>query len=328
MTKPTSIHPTPSIHSTSIVDSDDIGSDVSIAPFCVISEHAKIGNGVSIGAHCLIDNNVVIGNRATINNGVQIWDGVTVGDDVFIGANVTFTSKQYSKPQIDGLKPLKTVLEDGVSIGGGATVLTGIRLGRGASVAAGAVVTKSVPAHTIVKGNPARVIGYVDRTSSSKKRNQLQVSSLKNAPARGAKESVSLGVGKAFVQRLKYVDDMRGNLSVGEFPSDIPFNPKRYFLVFDVPNQEVRGSHAHKECEQFLLCVKGSLNVMVDDGNTRSEVVLDSPDMGVYIPPMVWGTQYRYSEDAVLLVFASHAYDDRDYIRDYEEFQSMLNASG
>jgi len=64
---------------------------------------------------------------------------------------------------------------------------------------------------------------------------------------------------------------------------------------------------------------------MVDDGNVRSEVVLDSPDLGVYIPPMVWGTQYRYSEDAVLLVFASHIYDDADYIRKYKDFQQLTN---
>ena len=62
---------------------------------------------------------------------------------------------------------------------------------------------------------------------------------------------------------------------------------------------------------------------MVDDGTVRSEVVLDSPDLGVYIPPLVWGTQYRYSEDAVLLVFASHTYDDLDYIRNYQDFQAI-----
>jgi dTDP-4-dehydrorhamnose 3,5-epimerase-like enzyme len=117
---------------------------------------------------------------------------------------------------------------------------------------------------------------------------------------------------------------MRGNLSVGEFPDEIPFTPKRYFLIFEVPSKEVRGAHAHHRCHQFLICVKGQCSVVVDDGENRCETLLDSPNAGVYIPPMVWGTQYKYSADAILLVFASDYYDDEDYIRDYDEFLSLV----
>jgi len=311
------------IHPTAEVHSKQIGANSKVWQFCIIHKHAKVGAGADIGSNCLIENDVVIGDRATIKSGVQVWDGVTMGDDVFVGPNVTFANEKYSnsKPHLGA--PITTHLEDGVTISGGATLLAGITIGKGALVAAGAVVTKSVPAYTIVKGNPARVIGYVDGISQAEGDKAINVSKVSNVPARGNQKVVSLGVGDAIIKRLKFVEDMRGNLSVGEFPSEVPFNPKRYFLVFDVPNQEVRGSHAHKECEQFLICIKGSVNVMVDDGKVRSEVVLDSPDLGVYIPPLVWGTQYRYSEDAVLLVFASHTYDDEDYIRNYQEFQSI-----
>ncbi|MDE1326597.1 FdtA/QdtA family cupin domain-containing protein [Vibrio aestuarianus] len=116
------------------------------------------------------------------------------------------------------------------------------------------------------------------------------------------------------------IHDLRGNLTVGEFGKNIPFVPKRFFSVFGVPNKEVRGEHAHKECEQFLLCLKGSCHVVVDDGNQRQEFILDEPNKGIYLPSMVWGVQYKYSVDAVLMVFASDHYDSDDYIRDYSEF--------
>ena len=100
----------------------------------------------------------------------------------------------------------------------------------------------------------------------------------------------------------------------------MPFQPKRYFIVFDVPSAETRGEHAHKVCQQFLMCPHGSVAIMVDDGRRREEVVLDTPNLGIYLPAMIWGVQYKYSRDAVLLVFASHYYDPKDYIRDYGEF--------
>ncbi|MCR9981979.1 FdtA/QdtA family cupin domain-containing protein [Vibrio alginolyticus] len=124
---------------------------------------------------------------------------------------------------------------------------------------------------------------------------------------------------------VKYIQfpeftDARGDLTVGEFEGSIPFLPKRYFLINNVPSKEVRGEHAHKKCEQFLICTKGSCKVVVDDGVNREEFVLNSPSVGIYLPAMTWGIQYNYSSDAVLLVFASDYYDNNDYIRDYEEF--------
>ena len=123
------------------------------------------------------------------------------------------------------------------------------------------------------------------------------------------------------------ISDLRGKLSVGEFEKSIPFPVKRYFLVFDVPSEETRGEHAHKECHQFLICVHGSCNVVADDGINREEFLLDQPNVGLYLPPMTWGVQYKYSNDAVLLVFASHYYDSVDYIRSYPEFQRLIGLS-
>ena len=110
---------------------------------------------------------------------------------------------------------------------------------------------------------------------------------------------------------------------MGEVPAELPFVPARYFTVFDVPSVELRGEHAHKRCEQFLMCLHGSCRILLDDGVQRCEVTLDRPDIGVYMPPLIWGTQYRYSADAVLLVFASHAYEASDYLRTYDEFISQ-----
>ena len=95
-------------------------------------------------------------------------------------------------------------------------------------------------------------------------------------------------------------------------------------MVFDVPSMETRGEHAHRECHQFLICVRGSCAVVADDGVHRDEFVLNSPDLGIHLSPMVWAVQYKYSLDAVLLVFASHYYDNNDYIRNYSDFLSQV----
>ena len=79
-----------------------------------------------------------------------------------------------------------------------------------------------------------------------------------------------------------------------------------------------------RSCQQFLICSSGSCSVVVDDGHEREEFLLDSPDVGLYLPPMVWGTQYKFSATASLLVFASEAYDAADYIRDYDQFLAAV----
>ena len=95
-------------------------------------------------------------------------------------------------------------------------------------------------------------------------------------------------------------------------------------MVFDVLGKEIRGEHAHRRCHQFLVCLRGSVALVVDDGKSSEEILLDHPTVGVHVPPMVWAVQYKYSADALLLVFASDPYDPEDYIRDYDEFLSLV----
>ena len=171
-------------------------------------------------------------------------------------------------------------------------------------VGAGAVVTKDVPPNAIVVGNPARIVGYVDarpRASAS-------------AVAAGATSAAATRAGGAQLMPVTRADDLRGTLAAVELTQDLPFVPARFFAVFDVPTKDVRGEHAHRECEQFLVCVRGSVTCVVDDGTTARRSVLDRPDLGLYMPAMIWGTQYHYTEDAVLAVFASHPYDNDDYM--------------
>jgi hypothetical protein len=122
---------------------------------------------------------------------------------------------------------------------------------------------------------------------------------------------------------LPLMEETRGTLSFAEVARHIPFEVKRYFLVFGVPSGEVRGEHAHLTQQQFMVCVHGSCTVSADDGLHKKEFRLDAPHLGLYMPSLIWGAQYQYSSDAVLLVLASGHYDEADYIRTYQEFLSL-----
>lgn len=283
--------------------------------FAHVLPGARIGVDCNLCDHVFVENDVVIGDRVTVKCGVQIWDGLRIAQDVFIGPNVTFTNDPFprSKRHLDRYP--ETFVRRGASIGANATILPGLSIGENAMVAAGAVVTRSVPPNAIVRGNPARVTGYVqDLHESALTAGQQETGSVTSTRVNGVTRHV-----------LPLMRDTRGDLSVGEFEQHVPFVPKRYFIVFNVPPQSARGEHAHRDCHQFILCVRGSCHAVVDDGRTREEIVLDCPNVGLYVPPMVWGTQYRYSTDALLFVFASHHYDPTDYIRDYRDF---LTAAG
>lgn len=305
------------VHPLADVLTTRIGCGTKLWQYVVALRGAAIGADCNICSHCFIENDVVIGDRVTIKNGVQLWDGLRVGDDVFIGPNVTFTNDKLPRSKQHPAEYLTTQIEAGASIGGGATILPGLKIGRSAMVGSGAVVTRSVPPNAIVVGNPARIIGYVDaRGAELGTRASEQATSVADADDWNVK-----------LIQLPRVIDIRGSLTVGEFERSIPFTAKRYFMVFDVPSVETRGEHAHLECHQFLVCVRGSVSVVADDGHKRREFTLDRPDLGLHLPPMVWGIQYKYSSDALLLVFASHYYDSNDYIRDYDEFVALAGAA-
>lgn len=304
-------------HPNALCESDKVGSGTKIWAFAHILPGAVIGDDCNICDGVFIEGNVSIGNRVTVKCGVQLWDGVRLADDVFVGPNATFTNDRFprSRQHLDTYP--ETVVEAGASIGANATLLPGIRIGSGAMVGAGAVITRSVPPNAIVVGNPARIVGYV---TDGKQQTRPTTVSNEESP----RSSVS---GVALYKMPRY-QDLRGALSVGEFSKDLPFQPKRYFLVFDVPSQETRGEHAHRICHQFLICINGSVRVLADDGSRREEFTLDSPSVGLHLPPMTWGTQYQYSSGAVLLVFASEEYDSDEYIRHYDEFIALTSATG
>ncbi|WP_084201356.1 WxcM-like domain-containing protein [Geobacter pickeringii] len=303
------------MHDKALVESKNIGDNTRIWAFTHVLPGAKVGAECNICDSVFIENDVVLGDRVTVKCGVQLWDGVVLEDDVFVGPNATFTNDLFPRSKVYPEKFSRTLVRKGASIGANATILSGITIGINAMVGAGAVVTKDVPSNAIVVGNPARITGYV----SSK--------SLANIiPSPESKITTHEQGAVSGVRRisLPLIPDLRGSLSFAEVGQLLPFEPKRYFIVFDVKSKEVRGEHAHRKCQQFLVCIKGSCAVVVDDSKFREEYQLSQPNLGIYLPPMVWGIQYKYSRDAVLLVFASDTYDPEDYIRDYDEFLSLV----
>lgn len=144
------------IHPLADVQTDAVGAGTRIWQFVVALSGASIGADCNICSHCFIENDVVVGDRVTIKNGVQLWNGMRVADDVFIGPNVTFTNDKYPVSRNAGFDLLPTVIEQGASVGGGATILPGVRIGAYARVGAGALVTHDVAPMTTVLGVPAR----------------------------------------------------------------------------------------------------------------------------------------------------------------------------
>lgn len=149
------------IHELADVQSRDIGVGTRIWQFCVVLAGAKIGTNCNICAHVFIENDVVVGDNVTVKCGVQLWDGLRVGNEVFIGPNATFTNDRFPRSRVHPESFPQTRIMDGASIGANATILPGLTIGAGAMVAAGAVVTRDVPPHALVAGNPARVMRYL-----------------------------------------------------------------------------------------------------------------------------------------------------------------------
>ncbi|MEI7831700.1 MAG: WxcM-like domain-containing protein [bacterium] len=296
------------VHERALVESSNIGVGSRIWAFAHVLPGAVIGRDANICDHVFIENDVFLGDRVTIKCGVQLWDGLRVGDDVFIGPNATFTNDLFPRSKQYPQRFEKTIIENGASIGANATILAGVTIGTGAMIGAGAVVTRDVPPYAVAVGNPARVKRYV----VTAKEHSYQ-------PA-GDMPSVLPSIDGVQLLTLPQILDPRGALSFGEVGQHLPFVPQRYFIIYQVPPYEVRGGHAHKVCKQLLICVHGKCSVVLDDSEVRNEFELNDPYHAILIPPMVWGTQYHYTDDAVLLVLASHIYDGNDYIRDYKSF--------
>ena len=310
------------VHPEGICESKNVGAGTRVWAFAHVLSAAKIGRDCNICDHVFVENDVTLGDRVTVKCGVQLWDGIHLEDDVFVGPNVTFTNDPFPRSKKRPDHFATTNVRSGASIGANATILPGVEIGSFAMVGAGSVVTRSVPARAIAVGNPARIVGYVQADGT---RGGSVVSEVEATHTEGAPKIEKLPVRGVTLNHLSAFEDMRGALAVGNVGADIPFEPKRYFLVHSVPSIEVRGEHAHWTCHQFLVCTHGACSVVVDDGQSSAEVRLTRPSLGVYMPPMTWAVQYKYTPDAVLLVLASHAYDPDDYIRTYSDFLAAID---
>lgn len=314
------------IHKKGLCESPHVGEGSRVWAFAHILPQARIGRNANVCDHVFIENDVIIGDNVTIKCGVQLWDGVRLGNNVFVGPNVTFTNDKFprSKQYLDAV--VTTVVEDGASLGAGSTIIAGVRIGRNAMVGAGAVVTHDVPPNAIVKGNPARITGYAHpHGAEAHQRISATVDIFSSSSdVSTVASTLALGVGDCSLWKLPSYNDLRGDLTVCEFTKHLPFFPKRQFFVYGVSSIQVRGEHAHKICAQFLIAVHGELSVIVNDGSASCEVRLTTPQVGLYMPASIWGTQFQFTQDAVLAVYAAQPYDSDDYLRTYDEFIKFI----
>ena len=154
------------IHPLADVHTDKIGQGTRVWQFSVVLDGAFIGENCNICAHTLIEGNVLVGDRVTLKSGVFLWSGLRVEDDVFIGPNATFTNDMLPRSQQYPQQYPLTLIKKGASIGANATILPGVIIGEKAMVGAGAVVTKDVAPYSVVVGNPAKHIRFIDKESS------------------------------------------------------------------------------------------------------------------------------------------------------------------
>lgn len=130
----------------------------------------------------------------------------------------------------------------------------------------------------------------------------------------------NLSVYDCSVIELPKIENDKGNITPIHSNSNIPFAIARIFYLYDIPEGEARGAHAHKECHQFLIAAHGSFEVVLDDGINKRTVTLNRPYYDLHIPPGIWAAEQGFSSGAICLVITSHKYDEMDYIRNYKEF--------
>lgn len=129
-----------------------------------------------------------------------------------------------------------------------------------------------------------------------------------------------MGVADCQVFELPIVHDPQGNLTFIEQKRHVPFEIARVYHLYDVPGGATRGGHAHRDCEELLVAMSGSFEVVLDDGREKKSVRLSRSHLGLYLPPMIWRELIDFSSGSVCMVLASEYYDEADYIRDYGEF--------
>lgn len=130
---------------------------------------------------------------------------------------------------------------------------------------------------------------------------------------------------KAKIIQLPKILDKRGNLSFFESPNQIPFDVKRTYWIYDVPGGEVRGSHAFREQQEFIIALSGSFDVILNDGFKEEKFSLNRSYYGLVIPKMYWRKLENFSTNSLALIVSDKSYDENDYIRDFDEFKKLIN---
>ena len=128
-----------------------------------------------------------------------------------------------------------------------------------------------------------------------------------------------------FILPLSKIHNRAGNITIVEGQTNIPFDVKRIYYLYDIPGGENRGGHAHKDLYQLIVAASGSFNVLLDDGQNKKVVTLNRPDYGVLVIPGIWRELFEFSSGAICLVLASRKYDKEDYIRNYDQFVGFRN---
>lgn len=124
---------------------------------------------------------------------------------------------------------------------------------------------------------------------------------------------------------LDKIKNRSGNITIlDQADSSIPFEIKRIFYIYDIPGGESRGAHAHKACHQFLIAASGSFEVLLDDGKTKRQVLINRANIGLHIPPGIWASEINFSSGSICLVMTSETFNADDYIRDYDEYLKFI----
>ena len=123
--------------------------------------------------------------------------------------------------------------------------------------------------------------------------------------------------------KLPKITDDRGNLSFFEYPNQIPFEIARTYWIYDVPGGEVRGSHAFKEQQEFIVALSGSFDVILHDGIKEQKFHLNRSYHGLFVPKMMWRSLKEFSTNSLAIIVSDQSFSENDYIRDFEQFKKL-----
>jgi UDP-2-acetamido-3-amino-2,3-dideoxy-glucuronate N-acetyltransferase len=267
------------VHPKALVESETIGSGTRIWAFAHVLSGARIGENCNICDGVFVENDVTIGDQVTLKSGVQIWDAITLEDRVFVGPNATFTNDPFPRSQVPVESYPRTVVKKGASIGGNATILPGVTIGTGAMVGAGAVVTRDVPDHALVMGNPARVVRFFG---------------IEAAAAAPSAPATLPGVEQI---QCDVLPDGPVNWTA------LPFEPGTPAVHAGLRADIVRDLGA-VDTARFVTCSAGTVTVVLDDGHRREALRLRDPAVGLLVPAGLKCVLYQPSENACVLVFS------------------------